>query len=458
MGEAVAVGAIAFIALTAWVSGRDSALRAATVVLAALAMALLLTLPGSGETIAGRAASAAPELDGGLSSRVTIWRNAINAWGTTPWAADDDEGELPGLSAAWARSLVGYGPDMFTYAYLAVGDPTITAKVVDHAHNFLLHTLVELGVLGAAAYAAMLAVAGAAVVSLTRRARRGELSPAIGMIAGGLGAALAARLVEQATGKAQISDLMLSWMLAGALVGLTVMTRSTASGGAPGSTPAWVRAARWGVAGVLVVMVAPLWWQTTAVNMSASFAAADAALTIRDGDRAQGLRDLAEASGQASPAAPLYDVRLATPHENDALAEPDAEKRVELLLVAREDALRALRWNPLDVRAYERLTTITLDLALARPEYADEAVEAARAWASLMPGYWQPRFDLGAALVRLGMPEPAIEPLRRVIGLTASRVVHVSALRLLADAYEQMGLAAEAAAATAEADRLASGG
>ena len=83
--------------------------------------------------------------------------------------------------------------------------------------------------------------------------------------------------------------------------------------------------------------------QTTAVNMSASFAAAHAALAIRDGERTQGLRELAKASDQASPAAPLYDVRLATSHENDALAEPDAAERIELLLVACDDALRALR-------------------------------------------------------------------------------------------------------------------
>ena len=76
--------------------------------------------------------------------------------------------------------------------------------------------------------------------------------------------------------------------------------------------------------------------------------------------------------------------------------------------------------NPLDVRAQERLATITLDLALARPERTPEAVEAARAWASLMPGYWQATFDLGAALVRLDMPELAIAPLQQESGLTAS--------------------------------------
>ena len=77
--------------------------------------------------------------------------------------------------------------------------------------------------------------------------------------------------------------------------------------------------------------------------MSPSFAAADAALAIRDGERVQELRDLAKASDQASPAAPLHDVRLATSHESDALAEPDAAERIELLLVACDDALRALR-------------------------------------------------------------------------------------------------------------------
>lgn len=69
--------------------------------------------------------------------------------------------------------------------------------------------------------------------------------------------------------------------------------------------------------------------------------------------------------------------------------------------MGRDDALRALRWNPLDVRAQERMPTTTLDLDLAR------------ARASLIPGYWQPSFGLDAALVRLDMPELAIAALRQ---------------------------------------------
>ena len=111
--------------------------------------------------------------------------------------------------------------------------------------------------------------------------------------------------------------------------------------------------------------------------------------------------------------------------------------------------------NPPDVRAQERLATITLDLALTRPERTPEAVEAARAWASLMPGYWQPTFDLGAALVRLDMPELAIAPLQQESGLTASVRVNTTHSGSWRTHTSRFVGGAEAAAATAEADRLA---
>ena len=50
--------------------------------------------------------------------------------------------------------------------------------------------------------------------------------------------------------------------------------------------------------------------QTTAVNISVSFAATDAALAIMEREPAQGLRDLAKASDQA---APLYNCGSPSP-------------------------------------------------------------------------------------------------------------------------------------------------
>lgn len=225
---ALTAALLAFLVLTARIVGRQAAIRLAVIVSAALTLSLAFAFAPAGHaenTVVTRAASVAPEVPGGLGARYETWRIAIDAWARTPWydtheyGASDIEG-APELSLSSLRPLIGYGPDMFQAAFLAANENPGSTSVTNHGHNFLIHTLVELGLLGVAAYLALLATVAATAISLLRAARQGTMHPLLAAVSIGIAATLVGRVIEQSTGKAQVSDLMLSWVLAGLISAL----------------------------------------------------------------------------------------------------------------------------------------------------------------------------------------------------------------------------------------------
>jgi tetratricopeptide (TPR) repeat protein len=116
------------------------------------------------------------------------------------------------------RHLFGYGPDMFYYAYPLGARPKIELKGVAHAHNYPLHILVELGLVGFLSIATTAVLIFWSVIRLFRRA--GEPDWRL-MLTGGVMAALVGRMVEQGVGTGRVSDLVLFWALAGFAIALT---------------------------------------------------------------------------------------------------------------------------------------------------------------------------------------------------------------------------------------------
>ena len=109
---------------------------------------------------------------------------------------------------------------MFRYAYLqSVAEDS--AGLTFHAHSFVLHTAVELGVLGVVGYGGLVLAVAWLLLRLVRQAKDGNLSRSM-YLAVGLFGALASRTIEQVTGKAQVSDLTLSWALAALVVALVL--------------------------------------------------------------------------------------------------------------------------------------------------------------------------------------------------------------------------------------------
>jgi O-antigen ligase len=224
------IGLPLIVALLAWVGDRK-AVRLSFLMLAPLAgiavLGLLVGVVASDKSDISQITyrylqlpSQLGELTGSASIRVGIWERSIDVFVDPRWPDTDVYPELPALAVEPLRPLIGYGPEMFRYAYLQ-SDVENDAGLALHAHNFVLHTVVELGLIGVAAYGGLVLAAGWLLLRLARRARKARSTWTI-YIAIGLLGALASRIIEQVVGKAQVSDLALSWILAALVVALVL--------------------------------------------------------------------------------------------------------------------------------------------------------------------------------------------------------------------------------------------
>ena len=226
---AMGAGAVAFLALLAWVRGWRELARPLAILWLAAAFAVVMLVPpvpgstGTVEQVTERLGSIVPAIGGGLNYRLTIWTTAAEVFLTVPWVDTDLFPEIPALGFRALRRLVGYGPDMFGYAYPLARESTYTFELASQGHNFVVHTALELGLLGVAGYLGLLGALGMVLFRMLRTARAGAYPEWFTLLLVGLGAALTGRVIEQIPGKAQISDLALSWMLAGVIVAMSTM-------------------------------------------------------------------------------------------------------------------------------------------------------------------------------------------------------------------------------------------
>jgi O-antigen ligase len=437
-------GMIVFFGVLAWAQGARSVIRPVLIVLAASFLALGINAlpvpgePGGGDLFVERFTSIGPSIRSGASNRIVMWETAGNAFVTVPWVDTEEFPEIPDLRFKLLRPVVGYGPDMFPYAYPLMGESSYTQEATSHGHNFVVHTALELGLLGVAAYMGLIAVLGIALLRMLRAARRGATPLWFTYLLAGLTAALVGRVIEQIPGKAQVSDLLLSWMLAAVIVALAVMPqdqgptrrrngteepprsrrnkqeRSVLLRRRAGGTPKPML--RIAVVVVATFAITVFWYQNVATQFAAAFVADDAQrATVAAGDdpsQAQVALELFQEALARSPSDATYRIGLSNVFYGAALGASDAERRMILLNSAYEQTQMILDRNPMDHRAWTRALEVKRELAAYDGALVADAIHDAETLVNLIPGFWQARTALAASFVRLGRFEEALNAVK----------------------------------------------
>jgi hypothetical protein len=405
-----------------------------------------------------------------LNNRWTIWKTALDVYQSTPWVDSDRFPEIPELSVPWLRPLVGYGPDMFGYAYPLAGDTVYTRELATHGHNFIIHNLIEIGLLGVFAYILLFTSIGIMLYRLLRKARAGVYPPWFSYLVVAMTSVLVARAVEQIPGKAQIADLHLMWLLGGFVVALV----SQASGiqravQNPATAPENLlpqrkarRARRqqstWSVSGVSIhrvvvagavaILAMTLWSQTIVNQVWAAAVSADAQIAAHEGLTQESI-ELSLRAIEIAPSAPIYKINLGEIYfKLGTQAEQPQAERIDLLQKAYELARQALDRNPLDHRAWSRSGEYQRELAVLIPRNSGLAIRENTILVNLMPGFWQARTALAWAYVRGQDYEGALDVVQAAkdIRILDSGGGHL-AYYIQATALENLGRADEARAA-----------
>ena len=440
----LAFGCIAFLVAIGWSKDLHRLAGSAGVLGLSLGVALLLVaLPGPGQTqdsnlVASRLSSIplSVSAEGGLSSRYAIWGSTIDVLRSSPWPDAQAHPAIPTLSAPALRPLVGYGPDMYTYVYPLSGD-TLDGGRAENAHNFVLQATTEIGILGASAYVGLIAALGLLLFRLLNQAKSaGEFGWRVPLLVG-ISASLVARTVEQMVGVAQPSDLLLSWVLAGAVVALslsrfdhkpmTIPADPSAVCGLRNSAPLLG-------AGVLALILAAFWVEIVFEDAYAARLASRAHAASEAGDAGHADELLAKAIA-LSPGAAVTRLGLADRMFDRALAAPTPPTQAEALASALHQTNAVQARNPLDGRAWARSVRINAMLdSLIEGNFAEAALEDALTLAALYPGFWQPRFEVAATRLLLDDPAGALEDLAaaRKLGAEGPSVLFAEAMALLA--------------------------
>lgn len=383
---------------------------------------------------------------GGLSARYTIWSVAAGAYVSVPWVDTTEYSGLPSLTLAPLRPVIGYGPDMFRYAYSLQGD-TRRATISWHGHNFVVHTAIELGLLGVLAYAAMAMATAFALVRMLLAAKRGEVSPWMGYVVFGLIGVFAGRLLDQMVGKSQVADLTQAWIMAGVVLAMVRMPasewlqplvqptsesapnasdtagqRRRSRGSRKSTNPPGVlgdlHPLRMALVGVIGLATLVFWWQAVVVNVSASFLAGQA-VSASDAGQYKTAGDRVQDSVKRSPSSTAPRTMLVQALLEASRSDSDVRERLAKLQEALRLINEGIDRNPLDYRAWVIAAEITLERARQDPTFAAEAVATAETAAALLPGLRPPAERLGVALMVAGEYERALEVARSSRDLAA---------------------------------------
>lgn len=445
-----------FVGLSFWVFGLKRAQRPATILAMGVGLALAASfvpipgVPPVGSALVERLSTIGSSFTvggGGLSDRYTVWGYSATAFASVPWADTDAFPEIPELTAQPLRRLVGYGPEMFRYAISYAQDPVdepVGPGRWQSAHNFLIHAGVELGLLGVVAYLSLVAAVSLALYRLLREARGGGVPEPLAYVVIGLAAVLTGRGLEQMTGKAQISDLTLSWILAGVVVALTGMRIQaavvTSTGAKVASRKPTARRESQGrrssgegmvsrqavmnaVIAVVVVSAIVLWSQAVVGTLRSSFLLGEAIRAGEAGqtDRTGALmeRAIAIAPDDVGPRFLLSGALL-----NAAESEPNSTLKLSLLRTAYDTIGKVLERNPMEFRARARAASIGVEIMLLDPSSVPTAIRNREVNAALSPSLWKPLEFLGETLFQVGLLGAAQEVLDQAMAQGASNSNH----------------------------------
>ena len=219
------VGAIAFPLIGYVWLDRRTLVRSLGLVAAGIVVALVIgILPradGGEERNLGDLGSIFEESTGGsIGGRGPIWESALELSVERSWVPEE------AAATGVLRTLLGYGPEMFFYAYPLGVDVDQSSTVAQHAHNLPLQILMELGLLGLISFIVLgLLIVYAALRLLNAARRAGDQGGWASLVVVGLLAALIGRGTEQMAGVARISDMLIFWALMGLLVAVVEIAR-----------------------------------------------------------------------------------------------------------------------------------------------------------------------------------------------------------------------------------------
>lgn len=455
-----AVAMIAFVGIVGLTMGKRYATRATIITTLALGLALIMTVlptPEKGASdahnVGERVVSIVPAaFGGGMTYRTTIWKTAGKAFIESPWLNTQEFPEIPSLSIRSMRPIIGYGPDTFAYPYSMIGETTYTAELATHGHNFIVQTAIELGLLGVMGYITLLVALGLSLRRLIQLARIGQLSTFSMLVVSGLSAILLGRIVEQSVGKAQMSDLLQSWVLAGVIVGVLSMYHAVmqpdqapiAHQSAPRSKLARAKAPNLPkliVPFTTFILICVIWSITIYPNITASRMGAKAQTTMEAGRTVAAFGELERSIDLAYPTAPMMLLLLSDWAFQAAWGEINPNLKLALFQKSHNLAQDALAWNAMDPRAWTASSNAMVELAALSPQFRDRAIRENVVFANIMPGFWQARYAIGQAHLRLGEPEQALRAFEQALGLGPSTADGVAiTFYAIAVAYYELGL------------------
>ena len=376
---------------------------------------------------------------GGLSGRIGIWKNSGRLILKRPWF------EFGSPSPRLLRFSIGYGPDMFKYAYQLENlprGPDRPAASERFAHNILIHQGVELGLLGLLTTLGLFA--SLAIVGLRRlfRGRQGD-STFYNLLIVGLMATTAGRFAEQMVGVASVSDLTIFWVLLALFAALPAAEGMSQMAPSPAQAPMRGRRRRLPpttepmisgaqivvpvvVALCLVAGIAVLTWTKSINYVMAGFEAREGLNRIRDSEFQNALVSLDRAIDLAPDVSVYHTLRAAVysgyrrqiegPKEPQCGQQPNATPyyaclaRQEYLSHGEASKQRSFALSPRLNLADSALTLALMDRDLGK---ANEAIRLYHEVAQLAPQAWRIWVLLGAAHIQLGQPEAALEPLEK---------------------------------------------
>ena len=329
----MAIGLGGFALLGVMSFDRARLLRAASVLAAAVLLAVVITnLAGPASRGPSRGLSSvvsgATEDVVGLGGRTDIWLASVRLLDS--WERPSEESDI----ASAMRPLFGLGPEMYYYSHPLVTDPKDGLIVAGHAHNWPLQIVLELGLAGLLTFAVLtlsVLIAGFSVIRSRRSGPRNEgdwlLVAMVAVIA-----SLAGRSVEQMAGIARIGDLLLFWALLAVVLAVYGISNGAVSG---------VRSKlRVKFAVVPIVTISTLLVLTAGVfivrdvqMLRAGVVAGDAFAAGRAGDRAESITLLQRAIDLA-PDVEQYRVQTGELLFEEAQAQPTAEAALPFLVAA----------------------------------------------------------------------------------------------------------------------------
>lgn len=221
----------------ATVGWRHTAKMLLAVAIASVAVFVTINFSGPGGAAGDPTEPAAPGAGMGTSAYITdrlashkrtsTLETRLDTWSAS-FEAVVDGPEVPGGNNLphVVRVMFGYGPDTFRYVFpLKAPGSHLERWLTSAAHNDPINRLVELGLIGVAAYGFLAAAALVGAWKIFGMVRKPGSTP-LALLVTGLVAALAGRFVEQNSGIAQVGDTTLFWLILGLLAAIYTICRS----------------------------------------------------------------------------------------------------------------------------------------------------------------------------------------------------------------------------------------